>query len=275
MAAAIAVVTALAWGCAEVVMLRAAKELGALRLAFWLMALGLPMILPIALIGGLPAGPVNPAAVVLPAVIGLAGSGLYLVALRDGKLSLVSPTVGTSGGIGAVLAVIVLGESLGPITVVFLVVAVAGVALAAITGRGGGSGGMGWAIAAAGLLGAYTVALAISTEALGPVWAVVAYRVTGLVVLGSILAVRRISPRVGGEALRTLLLATVLETVGFIAFTWALSIGPVAVVSVITAQFSTVAIILATLRLGERLRRHQWAGVVLMMAATTVLGAIQ
>ena len=35
------------------------------------------------------------------ALVGLGASTLYMVALRDGKLSLVSPTVATSGGIGA------------------------------------------------------------------------------------------------------------------------------------------------------------------------------
>jgi uncharacterized membrane protein len=63
--------------------------------------------------------------------------------------------------------------------------------------------------------------------------------------------------------------------VGFVAFTVALTIGPVAVVSVIMGQFSTVAVVLATVVLRERLVRHQWVGVALMLTATAVLGATQ
>jgi uncharacterized membrane protein len=44
-------------------------------------------------------------------------------------------------------------------------------------------------------------------------------------------------------------------------------------VSVIMAQFSTVAVVLATVVLRERLLGHQWVGVVLMLTATAVLGA--
>ena len=66
-----------------------------------------------------------------------------------------------------------------------------------------------------------------------------------------------------------------LETMGLLAFTAALDRGPVAIVSVIMAQFSTVAVVLAALLLHERLRRQQWVGVALVIAATTLLAALQ
>jgi drug/metabolite transporter (DMT)-like permease len=67
----------------------------------------------------------------------------------------------------------------------------------------------------------------------------------------------------------------ILETMGLLAFTAALDRGPVAIVSVIMAQFSTVAVVLAAVLLHERLRRHQWAGVALVIVATTLLAALQ
>ncbi len=48
-----------------------------------------------------------------------------------------------------------------------------------------------------------------------------------------------------------------------------------AIVSVIMAQFSTVAVVLAALLLHERLRRQQWVGVALVIAGTTLLAALQ
>lgn len=276
MAVALAVAAAFAWGCLEVVLLRSAKDVGALRLGFWLMVLGTGLIVPIALVSGSAPGLDDLPVAILPALVGLAGSGLYFIALREGKLTLVSPTVGTSGGIGAVLAIVVLGEHLGGWTVVALAAAVAGVVLASSAPRtAGGAGGMGWAVAAALLLGVYTVVLAVSAEELGPLWAVAAYRVTGIVVLGSILLFRRQSPGVGRTAMRTLVVAALLETVGFVTFTTALTLGPVAVVSVIMAQFATVAVVLATVLLHERLLTRQWVGVGWMLVATAVLAASQ
>jgi drug/metabolite transporter (DMT)-like permease len=259
----------------EVLLLRSAKDLGALRLNLWLMIFGGLLIAPIALLSGpVPEIEHLPIAIA-PALVGLGASTLYMVALRDGMLSLVSPTVATSGGIGAVLAVILLGEQLTPIQIGGLAIAVFGVILATTRGRGASPGGMRWAVLSALLFGLYTVTLAVASDRLGAVWAVVAYRVTGLVVLGVILAAWRLSPRVGAQGLRRTLIAATLETVGFVAFTTALNIGPVAVVSVIMGQFSTVAVVLATLVLRERLLRHQWAGVILMFAATAILGATQ
>ena len=70
--------------------------------------------------------------------------------------------------------------------------------------------------------------------------------------------------------------AAAIETVGFAApFTTALDLGPVAVVAVIAAQFSTVAVVLGAVVLHERLHRHQWVGVAMMIGSTTLLAALQ
>jgi drug/metabolite transporter (DMT)-like permease len=275
-AVVLALLCAAAWGSMEVLLLRSAKDLGALRLNLWLMIFGTALIAPVALFAG-PAPELGDLPIAIaPALVGLAASTLYMVALRDGMLSLVSPTVATSGGIGAVLAVLLLGEELAALQIGALATAVAGVVLATARGRGAASpAGMGWAVVSAVLFGLYTVTLAIASDRLGAVWAVVAYRITGLAVLGAIFAMWRLSPRVGAQGLRRTLTAATLETVGFVAFTTALTIGPVAVVSVIMGQFSTVAVVLATVVLRERLVRHQWVGVALMLTATAVLGATQ
>jgi drug/metabolite transporter (DMT)-like permease len=258
----------------EVLLLRSAKQIGPLRLNLWLMIVGGVLIVPVVVASGPVPSVAHVPIAVAPALVGLAASTTYMVALRDGMLSLVSPTVATSGGLGAVLAVLVLGEHLTPVQIGGLTAAVLGVVLATTRGRGSVDG-MGWAVASALLFALYIVTLAVASDRLGPVWAVVAYRITGLVVLGAIFAVRRLSPRIGSLGMRRVSIAAMLETVGFVAFTTALTIGPVAVVSVIMGQFSTVAVVLATVVLRERLLSHQWIGVVLMLTATAVLGATQ
>ena len=49
----------------------------------------------------------------------------------------------------------------------------------------------------------------------------------------------------------------------------------VAIVSVIMAQFATVAVLLAATVLHERLRAHQWVGVGVVILATSVLAGLQ
>src|ERR671915_60975 len=101
----------------EVLLLRSAKEVGALRLNLWLMIFGGVLIAPVVIwSGSVPSVEDLPIAIA-PALVGLAASTTYMIALRDGILSLISPTVATSGGLGAVLAVILLGERLTPIQI--------------------------------------------------------------------------------------------------------------------------------------------------------------
>lgn len=134
---------------------------------------------------------------------------------------------------------------------------------------------MWWAVLAAILLGLYTVTLAASAARIGPVWSVASYRLTGIAVLAPIAFATHVPIAMGRPQVRLVVAAAVLETVGFVAFTSALDIGPVAVVSVIMAQFSTVAVVLAAVVLRERLLRHQWIGVAMMIASTTLLGALR
>ncbi|HEY6567506.1 MAG TPA: EamA family transporter [Actinomycetota bacterium] len=273
MTVVLALVTALAWGTTELLMIRAAKGLPAATLGLWLMLFGAVFILPIALWSDpLPSVRDLPIAIA-PALIGLAGSFAYWLALRDGMLSIVSPTVATSGGVGAVIAITILGERFSTVGLIGIAVAVAGVVLATFT-RAGTAKGVWWAVLAAVLLGCYTVTLAAATERIGPLWSVASYRLTGILVLLPLVAMSQ--PTIGLERpMRRLVFgAAALETVGFVAFTSALDLGPVAVVAVVTAQFSTVAVVLAAVVLHERLLPHQWVGIAMMIGATTLLGAM-
>lgn len=273
MTVALSLITALAWGTTELLMIRAAKGLHAVTLGLWLMLLGAVFILPVAVWSDVvPAAGDLPIAVA-PALVGLAGSFAYWLALRDGMLSIVSPTVATSGGVGAVIAITLLGERFSTLGLIGIGVAVAGVVLATFT-KAGTAKGVWWAVLAAVLLGCYTVSLAASTERIGPVWSVASYRLTGIVVLLPLAVASSRSLRLERPMFRVVVAAAALETVGFIAFTSALDLGPVAVVAVVTAQFSTVAVVLAAVVLHERLLRHQWVGIAMMIGATTLLGAL-
>ena len=131
---------------------RGETALHAVTLGLWLMLLGAMFILPIAAFSGpLPDASDVPIAVA-PALVGLAGSYAYWLALRDGMLSIVSPTVAVSGGIGAIIAILLLGERFSTLGLIGIGVAVAGVVLATFT-KAGTAKGVWWAVLAAVLLG--------------------------------------------------------------------------------------------------------------------------
>ncbi len=275
MSVVLATVTALAWGLAELLMLQGARRLSPLALARWLMVIGTIMILPFALLSG-PAPELGdlPAAA-LPALFAVGGTLAYFRALRTGQLTIVSPTVATSGGLAAVVAILLLGERFSALILIGLALGVAGVVLATFVRGGGRAEGVGWAVVGAVLLGVYTIALAASSERIGPVWSVAAYRLTGLIVLWAIAPFTGSPLALPRADLGLVIKAAAIETVGFAAFTTALDLGPVAVVAVVSAQFSSVAVVLGAVVLRERLHRHQWVGVAMMLCSTTLLVALQ
>ena len=275
MSVALALVTALAWGVAELFMLRGARRLGSLGLARWLMVFGTVMILPFALLTGpIPSAGDLPYAV-MPALFALGGTLAYFRALSIGQLTIVSPTVATSGGFAALVAIVFLGERFSLLGMVGLSLGVVGVVVATYVHGGGRAEGVSWAVLGAVLLGVYTVALAASSERIGPVWSVAAYRLTGLLVLWAAAPFSKAPVGLPRADLGLVLRAAAIETVGFAAFTTALDLGPVAIVAVVAAQFSTVAVVLGAVVLHERLHRHQWVGVAMMIGSTTLLAALQ
>jgi drug/metabolite transporter (DMT)-like permease len=156
-----------------------------------------------------------------------------------------------------------------------LALGVVGVVVATYVRGGGRAEGVSWAVLGALLLGVYTVALAASSERIGPVWSVAAYRLTGLALLWAAAPFSKAPLWLGRADVGLVLRAAAIETVGFAAFTTALDLGPVAIVAVVAAQFSSVAVVLGAVVLHERLHRHQWVGVAMMIASTTVLAALQ
>ncbi|HEX7246586.1 MAG TPA: DMT family transporter [Actinomycetota bacterium] len=275
MSVALAVVTAFAWGLTELLMMRGARELRPFALARWLMVVGTVIVLPIALVSGpIPSIDDLPYAVA-PALVALVGTLAYFRALSTGQLTIVSPTVATSGGFAAVVAIVFLHERFSTLGLMGIALGVAGVVLATFVRGGGRAEGIGWAVIGAVMLGVYTVTLAASSDRIGPMWSVTAYRLTGLVVLWSVAPFLGEPLRLPRGSLGFVTRAALIESIGFAAFTTALDLGPVAIVAVVSAQFSTVAVVLGTVVLHERLHPHQWIGIAMMIASTTLLAALQ
>ena len=67
---------------------------------------------------------------VMPALFALGGTLAYFRALSIGQLTIVSPTVATSGGFAALVAIVFLGERFSFLGMVGLVLGVVGVVVA-------------------------------------------------------------------------------------------------------------------------------------------------
>jgi drug/metabolite transporter (DMT)-like permease len=76
--------------------------------------------------------------------------------------------------------------------------------------------------------------------------------------------------RLPREYVRRCVMAGVGDAAGFILFTAAILIGPLAVASVVISQGGTMAVILGYLALRERLSRVQYVGVACTIVACTL-----
>ena len=195
-----------------------------------------------------------------------------------GPMSIVAPL----GALGAVVPVLVgaaQGESIGPVKLAAIALALGGVALAArpsaqerAAGAGHRRAAAGWALLSS--LG-FGVFLAGMSEAAGggPFWAIAISRAS-LLALYVIVAVRLSSAlRVAGRDLPRVLVPGLLLFAGTLLYTIATREGDLSVVSVIASLAPVVIVALAFTLLGERLSRTQALGAVAAMVGSVMLAA--
>jgi len=279
----------------------------------WSMGTALLILLPLALVlDGLPAGGAEWRAAAFGVFSGLAeaaGLAALLRGLVTGRLSLVTPLASLSGGFAA-LVMILRGEPLTSFMAAGLVLAVVGGMLASIervpeeevfgpdaaeTGAvadAGDSGsappaapapparsarrtrttaGAGWALISAVLFGVAMLLLA-EASAIQPVSLAACGRVgTVAVMLPVALLLRRL--RLPRPLAKRAMTAGCFDAAAFVCMAAAVTIGPVAVASVMSAQGGLAAAVLGYVFLHERLARVQYLGVAFTCAAVALLAA--
>ena len=269
---------AVCWAVATLCASRASREIGALPTLAWIMVLGLVLTAPaVALAGG---GGLDGTAIAWLAVSGAGNVGGLLVqyfALRRGKVGVVAPIVSVEGAIAAVLAAIG-GEALGVPSAVCLAVIVAGIVLVAAQGRGAEdgpsrSGAVPLSAVGAMLFGVSLYALGQVGEDVAIAWALLPARLLGTVLIAAPLAAgRRLA--LSGRMAPYVAVAALAEVVGFLSYTVGAR-DQVGIAAVLGSQFAALAAVGGFLFFGERLRRHQIAGLVVLMLAVGSLAALQ
>jgi drug/metabolite transporter (DMT)-like permease len=205
---------------------------------------------------------------VLAGVFEVGGFVFFFRALRLGDLAVVAPIIGIEGGIAA-LVVLAFGERIGWLIGVGLAISLAGGCLAAAQGRRSTAGGALPAFGAALCFG-LMFALFAAAEDLGPVSVVAGGRFSALAILCALVLWRR--PPVPSRALLSRLLALgSLDAAAFVSYAYAAARGPVSVAAVVAGQFSTLSAIAGIVLLRERLSPHQYIGIALAGAGTTLL----
>ena len=285
----------LSYSLHDFIMVGVSKRVRPLTGMFWVFCSSLAIMLPIALLlDGLPHGSAQWHAIGYAAVGGVFYVAALLALLRGfavGALSLVTPLAALEGAFASVYSLLT-GESIGVITGVALVLAVAGAVAASFGPRSAPPGtgvqassaspagapprrlrsaaGAGWGLLS-GMCFAVTLVLYGHTGALGPVTAAAAGRLAALplvlplvLLAGATSLPRRLRPRT--------LLAGAFEAGGYVAAAAALARGPVSVASVTVAQFATFAVVLGIVALHERPARHQLIGICCTVVAVTLFG---
>lgn len=274
--------SALGYAVHDYLLVRIVRSASVWTALLWVMVVGLAILAPLALVvDGLPGGDDQWRAVAFAAVSGvfeLLGLGALLKGLASGNLSVVTPLASLGGGFAAIGAVL-LGEVLPPIAWIGLPLAVAGGLMASVErGTGGALGeprrtkataGAGWALLSAALFAGTFLFFAEAT-ALPPITlAAVGRAATCVIVVPvALLSGGLVLPR---GLRRRAAVAGSVDAGAFVALALAVSLGPVAIASVASAQAGTWAVVLGLVVLREKLSRVQLAGVALTCVAVTLL----
>ena len=204
----------------------------------------------------------------LAGIFEVGGFVFFFYALRRGDLSVVAPIVGLAGGLTA-LIVVAFGEHIGALVGIGLVVALCGGCLAAAAGGRRTAAGALPAFGAARCLG-LMYALYAAADGLGAVTVVAAGRLCAVLLL-SVVVLWRGAHLPERPVTGRLLALGVLDAGAFVCYVFAAALGPVSVAAVVAGQFATLSAAGGIVFLHERLRIHQYAGIVLAGIGTTVL----
>lgn len=267
---------ALLWTGSNLASSRSVRMIGEYSVVAWVMAFGLLLSLPFAVIGTDPpdVDVTTLARLVGIGVAGVVGLLLLYAALRRGKVSVVAPIASTEGAVAAVISS-VMGESLAPLAVAFLMVVVIGVVLSVMAPESAPIPherpvlAALLAVAAAGCFGLALFLVGSLSSEVPLVWILLPPRVVGTLALFlPLLLVRRL--RISRAALPFVLATATTEVLGYLVF----GLGAresIAVVAVLASQVATFTAIGGRVLFAEQLGRIQVLGIVVVIAGVTSL----
>jgi drug/metabolite transporter (DMT)-like permease len=279
------VAAAVLWGITAITSAPASRLAGPFRAMLWLSVAGSAVAGAAAVTTGPPEGSAEDWRLVGIAGVAYTGSTLcWLLAMRGGKVSLVTPIIACDGAMAAVLAVVA-GEPLSAPTAIALAAMVA--ALMLVVRNEGAPAAVSEARSAIIVERATTttVALAVTTallfaivfyssgkvEGIDPLWVVAVARLLPLLAaLAICLSQKSLLPPSTGW--RWIISCGVTDAAGFACYIVAAR-AVLAVAAVAASQYGAVAVLGGVVLFGERLRLRQWIGVAILIVAAGVIAA--
>lgn len=263
---------AVAWGAPDATLAQAIRRVGAFPVVFGSITLGTLLVAPFVLLLDTPEW--TQRALLLAPLVGVLtviGNFSGFVAFRTGSVSVVAPIIACEGGIAAVL-LLLSGEDVDRLVLAGLPLAVIGVVLVS-RGEGEGSGAGVVPAMVAALVWGFVLALSAPiAHDLGPGWAFLLVRGTSVAVMLPIALATGAASKAVMEWWRVAIWG-VCDTGAYFAFVVAADNGPASVAGVLAAQFGTVGAIVAVAFFGERLRKRQVAGIVVVGLAVGAMVA--
>jgi drug/metabolite transporter (DMT)-like permease len=281
--ALLALLSSLLWGSADFLGGILSRRLPAVLVVAASQAFGLLAVAVVAVASGALDSPTGyvPWAIAsgLTGVIGLVA---FYAALASGTMGVVSP-IAALGVVVPVIVGIAQGERPGPVQIVGICIAIAGVVLASgpeLSGKAGIRPLVLAVVAAFGFGGALLFIAKGSRDS--TVMTLLTMRVTSVTVLGIALVVmasrsRRAgtagTPRLGLQDLGLLAAVGIGDASANLTFGWASTRGLISVAAVLGSLYPVVTVLLARFFLHERLGRVQTAGVAGALAGVVLIGA--
>ena len=269
--------SSLSYATSDMLSQRVTRYISTLRVAFWVLLVGVVLVLPPALlIDGLPSGGDQWRSTLVAAIAGVFYVGAYftlLAGLKVGDLSLVTALSSLQGAFVAAFAIIVGGEQVTAAVAIGLVLAVLGGTLAAVQGRTATTAGAGWALLSGALFGVVIV-LYDHAQALTWLQVTTVSRTASLAAIVPFVAAAGAGVWVPKPLGRVLFAAGALEVLGLVLVNVSVAVGPLAVAGVMVSQFATFGLLLGMVVLRERPRPHQLAGVACTIVAVSILSVV-
>jgi drug/metabolite transporter (DMT)-like permease len=275
---------AVLWGGAALLSAPAARLAGPARAFFWTSAAATATALPFALAEGLPTGDASDWLLVLTAGVAYTGAtGLWMLAVSAGQVSVVVPIIASDGALSAVLAALT-GASFPATVALALAVMVLGIILVTAGAANDSAEDLPFTSSPPRAVNT-TVAMALTAAVLfgwvfyasgkatgmPPAWVVAISRaIPTMCALPLCLAAGAVRPP--ARSWRFIVTYGMGDAGGYLLYVRGAAAG-LAVASVSASQYAAVAAIGAVVVFKERLLRPQVAGIGLLVLSTAVIGA--
>jgi drug/metabolite transporter (DMT)-like permease len=271
---------AVAWGFADVFITYLARRGGFFKTLILTQAVGVAMLVIIALaLEDLP-GPSTAQLLALAglAPVAVAAYGGFYRALELGPIAIVSPIASANGAVVVLLAVVVLGESLSSLQALGCLLVLGFIVLAAlepkaeVAAEGSGSG-IRLALVASAAFGGYLFALATFSDDLGWLVPILIARAMTVAILAAVAVTRPPAApgALGRIGVAGCLVAGALDASGYLVFNRGAEIGELAITSAAAASYPVIPILVGLFALRERVAGHQLVGVAGVLGGMVVL----